>query len=100
MLAACGGDDGPAPPIDAPPSCTANGAITSIVGNHGHSMIVTAAEIGSPTDRQYDITGGADHSHVVNLDAAAFERLATNMSVTATSTVGGGHTHAITVRCR
>ncbi len=98
VVSACGGDDGAAP-IDAPASCLARSPVSVIVGNHGHSMIVTAAEVGDPRDREYDLTGGADHSHSATITEAQFDRLANGMSVTVTSS-GAGHTHTINIRCR
>jgi hypothetical protein len=71
-----------------------------ISGNHGHSMIVTAAEINSPMDREYDITGGADHTHTAMVTASQYETLVTNSPVQVTSTVFAGHSHTISIRCR
>jgi hypothetical protein len=99
LVAACG-DDGGGAPIDAPASCSEHGAISIISGNHGHSMIVTAAEIGAPMDRDYDLMGSADHTHTATVASALFEQLATNSPVQVTSTVTNGHSHAITIRCR
>ncbi len=98
-LAACGGGD--ADPIDAsPPSCTDNGARSIIPYNHGHTLEIPAADIAAGTERSYDITGGADHSHTVTLGDAEMATLATNAGVQVMSSVGGGHSHTIDLRCR
>lgn len=106
-VVACGGDDGgpaaiDAPavdaPVDAPPDCTANGARGLIALNHGHSLMVAAADIADPAARTYDITGEATHGHTVMLTAADFAELAANRPVTVTSSAVG-HSHVVTVIC-
>lgn len=97
-LAACGGDDGGKP--DAPgASCTANGTTASIAGNHGHVLVVSAADVTAGADKTYDITGTAVHTHMVTVTAAMFTMLAANMTIMVISTTGSAHTHNVTVMC-
>lgn len=117
VTAACGGDDDPpavdatpidgpdpdAPPaIDAPPSVDAPpGACapeTTIANNHGHVLVVSAADVTAAQPQTYDIAGQAGHAHSVSLTAAHFQMLQQNQPVTVTSN-GGTHTHNVTVRC-
>jgi len=105
-LAACGGDDGgggnnnPDAAVSTK-SCTDNGTSVQISGNHGHVLMVTAADVTAAADKTYDITGTSAHSHSVTVTAANFGMLASNPSgsVMVTSTSGGGHTHQITILC-
>jgi hypothetical protein len=110
-MAACGDDDGPtadaAPgtPDAEPASCTANGAGasgTQIVGNHGHVLVIPAADVNAASmDRSYSIQGTAGHDHHVIITAADFDKLKQNMSgvVMETSDSGGKHTHVVNVFC-
>jgi len=100
-VAACGGGSDPGPP-DAPPSnrnCLQNGTGVNIVGNHGHVLMVSIADIQAGVDKTYDITGSAAHSHSVTITAAEFAMLAANTGVSTTSTSGASHTHSIAVSC-
>jgi hypothetical protein len=114
LSAACGDDTGsggsttnttgPTGPVTVAPSSTTgtqNGCGSSIADNHGHTLTVTAAEVNMPEDRDYDITGSSPHSHTVTLTAADFQALGAGGggSVTVESSLGGGHTHSITVMC-
>ena len=90
-----------APPVrpDAPalPSCSTN--IATIATNHGHAITVTAAEITAGVNKTYDIKGGSAHPHSVVVTAAMFTMLKAGMSVSATSSVGAGHTHVVMITC-
>jgi hypothetical protein len=76
-----------------------NGTSVNIAGNHGHVLMVSKAEVTAAADKTYDITGTAAHSHSVTVTAANFATLASNQSVSLTSTSGGNHTHSILVMC-
>jgi hypothetical protein len=79
--------------------CLANGTSASISGNHGHTLTVSKADVMMATAHTYDITGAADHGHMVTISASAFGMLATNQSVMTVSTTGANHTHNIMVTC-
>lgn len=94
-LAACGSDAGPA---DAPGgTCTTPGA--TIGSNHGHTMLVTKAEITAGVAKSYDIAGQAGHPHTVMVSAANFASLAVGGSVTITSSSTNSHAHDVVVMC-
>ncbi|MEO7097325.1 MAG: hypothetical protein ABI175_28950, partial [Polyangiales bacterium] len=93
-LAACGDDGGPA---DAPGgSCTTPTA--TIGSNHGHTLVVTKAEVTAAVAKSYDIMGTATHTHTVMVSAANFVTLAAGGTVTITSS-NAGHTHDVVVMC-
>ncbi len=101
-FAACGGDDGGGTQDSGvAKSCTTNGTTVSIASNHGHVLMVSAADVTAGADKTYDITGSSAHSHSVTVTAANFTSLKNNpaMSVQVTSTSGGGHTHMVTILC-
>lgn len=113
LAAACGGDDGDSPPIDAAPADGSgpDGAATvdappsacspsaTIGTNHGHTLTVPAADVTAAQPRTYDITGSSPHAHSVSLTAAHFAMLAQGMTVTVNSSSGAAHIHAVTIRC-
>jgi hypothetical protein len=96
-LAGCGSsdDDGGSTGGD----CLANGTTAAISGNHGHTLMVSKADVMMAAAHTYDITGAADHTHMVTISAGAFGMLASNQSVMTISTTGANHTHNITVSC-
>src|ERR1043165_4691880 len=74
-LAGCGSsdDDG-----GGGGDCVANGTSTTISGNHGHTLTVSKTDVMMATAHTYDITGTADHGHMVTISAGAFGMLASN----------------------
>jgi hypothetical protein len=102
LLAGCGDDGGGGGGADAPGrSCTTNGTNVSIGSNHGHVLMVSAADVAAGAEKTYNITGSATHAHSVTISAANFASLQSNpgMALTLTSTSGGGHTHTVTIMC-
>lgn len=101
LIGACGGDDGGSADASSSRNCATNGTSVDIGSNHGHVLVVTSADVTAGVDKTYDITGSSDHSHMVTITAANFQRLQSNAngSVMVTSTSGGSHTHSITILC-
>ena len=50
----------------------------------------------SATVVSLDITGGANHPHVVALAVAELQQISAGMRVSKTSTVNDGHAHTVT----
>jgi hypothetical protein len=80
-------------------SCTMNGTISTIASNHGHVLVVSKADVAAGADKQYDITGTADHAHTVMVTVDMFTKLKGNTAVATTSTTDVGHSHPVTVMC-
>ena len=70
-----------------------------ISANHGHSLVVSAADVTAGAAKTYSIAGMASHDHTITITAAQFAMLGAGRAVTATSTTTGGHTHTVTVTC-
>lgn len=99
-IAACGTEEDPADPADAAPrSCTTNGTTNVISANHGHTLMVTAADIAAGADKTYQIMGSSGHPHTLVITAAQFAMLAQNTAITVTSSRDAGHDHDVTVTC-
>lgn len=110
-LAACGDDGGDPPPPDAPPAPDApppdapaqlncdNGTDVTIGTNHGHELVVSAADVAAGAEKTYNIQGVSAHPHTVVLTAADFTALQQGQTVTVTSSNDAAHTHEVTVVC-
>ena len=82
-----------------PPTCdTKGGKALSISANHGHALVIPAADFVNPVEGTYDIMGGGTHNHTVTLTAAELTTLANGDPVVVTSSVTG-HSHVVTVGC-
>ena len=102
-LAGCGGSGSPAG--SSPLNSGAQGntgtsgsadMLANISANHGHSAVITAAQLAAGNGITLTITGAADHPHVVELSAADLQRLAGNQSVSKDSSTMAAHHHVVT----
>jgi len=105
-LQACGGGGGyssapaPAPGSGGGTTCGASGA--EIAGNHGHVLVIPAADLDSAMPMTYGIAGTAGHNHNVTFSPAQLQTLKTGGSVTVTSTMTTTtvtHDHVVTASC-
>jgi hypothetical protein len=112
VLSACGGDSSPTPDAagngsgsgsgsgsDSVADCEQNGTNSTIAGNHGHVLVVTAAEVTAGTDKTFNIQGAADHPHTVKITAAMFQMLQQNHAIMTVSSTDALHSHNIMVAC-
>ena len=94
-ISACGGG-GSSPTDSSSPPPTSGDKVGAISANHGHTAVITAAKLASPTDIDLDIKGTAGHSHHITLSAAEVGQVSANARVTKTSTTDDGHNHDVT----
>lgn len=106
LLSACGGGSDyssppppPAPPPPAPPPPAASCGATAISANHGHTLVVPAADLDSMVNVTYTITGSADHPHVVVLTPAQLQQIRAQTAIVVNSSTEVGHFHEVTVNC-
>ena len=110
-LTACGDGGGPAGstggpygnPTPTPTTASASDKAAVISGNHGHSAVITGAQLTAGGELALDITGTAPHPHQVTLTAAEVTSIANGQTVTKASTTndggaiyGGEHNHGVT----
>ena len=102
-ISSCGGSNGsptsnPTPtPIPNPtPTPSAGDKVGAISGNHGHTAVISAAKLTSPTDIDLDIQGQASHPHSVQLSAAEVTQISQGGRVSKASTTNDGHSHTVT----
>jgi len=101
-VSGCGGGSGgspttpttPAAPTPAPsPSGDTVGTVSN---NHGHSAVITAAELTAAGALTIDISGSADHPHTVTLTADEVQQIGSSARVSKESTTDASHSHTVT----
>jgi hypothetical protein len=92
-----GGDASPSSPGTPPPAPAGSSDESgTISGNHGHSAVVTGAQLVAGSAVQLDIRGSADHTHLVTLSAAAIQAIQAGQPAVTDSTGTDGHLHTVT----
>ena len=102
-LSSCGDSNSSTAPsttsTSAPPPAGAN---VGVVGaNHGHTAVITAAELTAANAVSLDISGSAGHPHSVDLTDTEVGQIAGGARVIKTSSNNdgagfGNHTHSVT----
>jgi hypothetical protein len=85
----CGGSD--LAPTPNPTDVTGN-----ISANHGHSAVITSAQITAGNAITLDIRNQADHPHTVAISQADLATLKSRQPVTSTSSTDASHSHSVT----
>ena len=102
ITSACGGGSSPsAPSTPAPtpaptPTPAAADKVGAISDNHGHSAVITGAQLTAGGALSLDIQGTATHTHTVSLSAAEITSIAGNQRVAKSSSTTAGHDHTVT----
>lgn len=87
----------PSPPAPGAPPPAAPGDVTGIVSaNHGHTAVVTGAQLTAANAIAVDITGRADHGHRVELNPSELNAIASGQRVSKPSTTDLAHNHTVT----
>jgi len=102
-LLSCSGDDSANGDPDLDPDqadCLANGAnATSISSNHGHTLLVSKADIDAGAEKSYSIKGTSGHGHEIIVSASNFNKLKNKEQVNIESSTDSSHKHTVTVAC-
>jgi hypothetical protein len=101
-ISACGGggsSSSPAAPT-GPTAGTGTGGTGDKVGqisnNHGHSAVITGAQLTTGGALNLDIQGTASHTHGVSLTGAEIASIAAGQRVAKESTTQESHSHTVT----
>lgn len=70
----------------------------TITANHDHSLAVTMADVMAGVPKAYDVQGGSQHPHWVQLTAADFTKLQMGGTVRKL-TCDRGHEHEYIINC-
>jgi hypothetical protein len=90
-------DPAPTPVPPPPPTPVPQTDRTGVfLANHGHTAVITAAQLMVGGGIRLDIRGTANHPHVLELSAAEIAAIADNRQVGKESSEEKGHTHYVT----
>lgn len=97
-LSGCGGGGSPSSPSNPNPTPTpgpgdAQGVISA---NHGHTAVVTAAELQAGNGLTLHIRGSATHDHTVDLTGTDIVAVRSRQRVSKTTSVNDAHDHGVT----
>lgn len=89
---ACGSNS-PNQPTPTPTPSDVNGTISA---NHGHTAVVTGAQITAGSAVSLNIQGTATHPHTVEISQSDLQSLKNRQAVARDSTNNSGHMHTVT----
>ena len=92
-LSGCSDDDGPIAPSPTPGGSNITGSISA---NHGHSAVITGAQLSAGNVVTLDIRGTATHPHTVELTVGEVQQIAAQQRVAKESSTDDGHRHTVT----
>ncbi len=99
-IADCGGGGSSPAPTPPPGGGGGGGGGGDVAGtvsaNHGHTAVVTAAQITAANAVNLDIHGTADHPHTLSLTAAEIGMIGSRQTVAKTSSSDNSHSHTVT----
>ncbi|HSD29944.1 MAG TPA: hypothetical protein VLL75_21765 [Vicinamibacteria bacterium] len=100
--AACGDNYSPSTPTPTPtptPNPTpgpAGDKVGAISSNHGHTAVITGAQLTAGAAVTVELTVGNGHTHTASLSAAEVMSIAGGTRVSKESTNDSGHSHTVT----
>jgi hypothetical protein len=94
-LSGCGGGSSPTS-ADPTPNLGPGDKAASVGTNHGHTAVITAAQLAASGALTLQIRGSSDHPHTVALSAADVAAIAAGTRVSRVSSNDDAHTHSVT----
>jgi hypothetical protein len=91
-----GGGSNPAGPSGNPPVASNGDHVGAISANHGHSAVITSAQVVEGKGFELGIRGTATHTHTVTLSDADIAAVGANQRVARVSSSTDGHNHTVT----
>jgi len=99
-LSGCGGGSSspaapstPSPSNGSSPSGDRTGAVSA---NHGHSAVLTSAQISAANAVTLGIQGSSDHPHTVTLSGTEVQQVGNGQRLSKVSSNDQSHTHSVT----
>ncbi len=92
-IAGCDSGDGGVVKEEATGLSNRSGSITN---NHGHTVVLTEAQLQAGAAVTLDLTQGGGHTHTVALSADQVQAIEGGDTVSVTSSVNSGHSHNVT----
>jgi hypothetical protein len=90
-MSGCGG--GAANPAASSPPV--KDAVATVSSNHGHTAVVTSAQLGAGGSLELDIRGTSSHSHMLTLSATELASIRGG-AIVVKDCSGGNHSHTVT----
>ena len=94
-ITGCGGSSSSDPTPTPTPTPTTDRSATSISSNHGHTAVITGAQLSAGGALLLTIQGTATHNHDIDLTGTEVVSIRNGTMVTKTSSPNG-HTHEVT----
>ena len=80
--------------------CLSNGANASAISsNHGHTLVISKADIDAGVEKTYSIQGSSGHNHTIVLSSANLNTLKNEKTLQVESSRDNSHRHDVTVSC-
>jgi len=96
-ITGCGGGNSPTSPSPSPsPSPSSGDKTGQISNNHGHSAVITSAQVSAGNAVTLHIQGVATHDHTVELSGSQILSIAGGQVVSKSSSTDVGHDHTVT----
>ena len=95
-VSGCGSSSNPAGASGNPPVASNGDHVGAISANHGHSAVITSANIADGKGFELGIRGSATHTHTVTLSDADIAAVGANQQVARVSSSTDGHNHTVT----
>ena len=84
-------------PVSPSPTPGASGAVSgSISANHGHTAVISHAQLTGGGSLALDIRGSSEHSHTITLSQSDLASISAGQRVSVQSTNDTGHSHTVT----
>jgi len=98
---ACGGSSyspsTPTPmPTPNPTPAPSGDKVGQVSSNHGHSAVITGAQLSAGGTLSLNIQGSSTHPHTVDLTGADLTAIAANQRVSKESSTDSAHSHTVT----
>jgi len=95
-ISGCGGGGSSSNPMNPTPPAGNGDKVGTISANHGHSAVITAAELTAGNGLNLDIRGTSAHTHTVGLSGAEVVQTRDGQRVAKVSSPSDNHTHNVT----
>ncbi len=98
-MSGCGSSSSPASPSTPTPTPNPGSPgdkVGTVGSNHGHTAVITGAQLTAGGSLALNIQGSSDHPHTVDLTAAQLTSIAANQRVSTQSSSDAGHSHTVT----
>jgi hypothetical protein len=96
-LSGCGGgSSSPAAPSPSNGTSSSGDRTGAVSANHGHTAVLTSAQVSAANAVTLGIQGSSNHPHSVELSSAEVQQIGNGQRVSKTSSNNDAHTHTVT----